>query len=303
MTAGGGAPGGPEPGVPAPGGAQPDPPGPPVRRRAARVDRRPAPAGDNPGEAGARRGPGRPASQPAPPAQMRRAGTSPAGTATPVLALEHAAKSFGAVRALDRRVDRPLRRRGARAGRRERRGQVDAGEDPRRACTSRTAATLLIDGQPVVLHGPAGARDAGIAIIYQEPTLFPDLTRRREHLHGPPAAAGRPAHRPARDARGGRRSSSRGSASSSTRRRIARGLSIADQQIVEIAKALSLDARVIVMDEPTAALSAVEVEPAVRRGRARCARRARRCSSSPTGWRRSSRSASGSRSCATAGTC
>ena len=42
--------------------------------------------------------------------------------------------------------------------------------------------------------------------------------------------------------------------------RIARGLSIAEQQIVEIAKALSLDARVIVMDEPTAALSAVEVD-------------------------------------------
>jgi rhamnose transport system ATP-binding protein len=40
--------------------------------------------------------------------------------------------------------------------------------------------------------------------------------------------------------------------------RIARGLSIADQQVVEIGKALSLDARVIVMDEPTAALSATE---------------------------------------------
>jgi len=42
--------------------------------------------------------------------------------------------------------------------------------------------------------------------------------------------------------------------------RPARGLSIADQQIVEIAKALSFEARVIVMDEPTAALSGVEVE-------------------------------------------
>ena len=42
--------------------------------------------------------------------------------------------------------------------------------------------------------------------------------------------------------------------------RIARGLSIAEQQIVEIGKALSLDAKVIVMDEPTAALSSVEVE-------------------------------------------
>ena len=38
------------------------------------------------------------------------------------------------------------------------------------------------------------------------------------------------------------------------------GLSIADQQIIEIAKAISLDARVLIMDEPTAALSGVEVE-------------------------------------------
>ena len=42
--------------------------------------------------------------------------------------------------------------------------------------------------------------------------------------------------------------------------RPARGLSVADQQIVEIAKALSLNARVLVMDEPTAALTSVEVE-------------------------------------------
>ena len=43
-------------------------------------------------------------------------------------------------------------------------------------------------------------------------------------------------------------------------RRPAQGLSIADQQIIEIAKAISLDARVLIMDEPTAALSGVEVE-------------------------------------------
>src|SRR5262249_49959675 len=42
-------------------------------------------------------------------------------------------------------------------------------------------------------------------------------------------------------------------------RRPARGLSVADQQIVEIAKAISFNARIFVMDEPTAALTAVEV--------------------------------------------
>jgi rhamnose transport system ATP-binding protein len=42
--------------------------------------------------------------------------------------------------------------------------------------------------------------------------------------------------------------------------RAAQGLSIADQQVVEIAKAISLDARVLIMDEPTAALSGVEVD-------------------------------------------
>ena len=42
--------------------------------------------------------------------------------------------------------------------------------------------------------------------------------------------------------------------------RVARGLSVADQQIVEIAKSISFNAKVIVMDEPTAALTEVEVE-------------------------------------------
>ena len=53
--------------------------------------------------------------------------------------------------------------------------------------------------------------------------------------------------------------SSTGSASTSTPG-AALGLSIADQQIIEIAKAISLDASLLIMDEPTAALSGVEVE-------------------------------------------
>ena len=75
--------------------------------------------------------------------------------------------------------------------------------------------------------------------------------------------------------------------------RPARGLSIADQQLVEIAKALSFEARMLIMDEPTAALSGVEVERLFAVARS-LRDEGRRCSSSRTGSTRSSRSASGS---------
>jgi rhamnose transport system ATP-binding protein len=114
------------------------------------------------------------------------------------------------------------------------------------------------DGVPLVLNGPADAQAAGIAIIYQEPTLFPDLTV-AENVFIP--------HQPlGRARRIDRRAMNRGARELFARlgveldpARIARGLSIAEQQLVEIAKALSVDARVVVMDEPTAALSAAEV--------------------------------------------
>ncbi|HLH59320.1 MAG TPA: sugar ABC transporter ATP-binding protein [Streptosporangiaceae bacterium] len=117
---------------------------------------------------------------------------------------------------------------------------------------------LLVNGEPTVLHGPGGAIAARIAIIYQEPTLFPDLSVAENIFMGrQPLRRGRridakemTAEADAIFARLGVRLDPG---------RIARGLSIADQQLVEIAKALSLEARVIVMDEPTAALSAVEV--------------------------------------------
>jgi rhamnose transport system ATP-binding protein len=118
---------------------------------------------------------------------------------------------------------------------------------------------MTLDGRPLVLNGPADARAAGIAVIYQEPTLFPDLSVAENIFIG---------RQPLRSYRRIDAAAMREKAKELFARlgvhldpdRPARGLSIADQQLVEIAKALSFDARVLVMDEPTAALSGVEVE-------------------------------------------
>src|SRR5437762_3552428 len=93
----------------------------------------------------------------------------------PLLRLEHAAKSFGAVRALeDVHID-------LYAG--EAHGLV--GENGAGKSTmvkilagvhNPDGGTLTLDGQPLVFTGPADALAAGIAVIYQEPTLFPDLS-------------------------------------------------------------------------------------------------------------------------------
>jgi rhamnose transport system ATP-binding protein len=118
---------------------------------------------------------------------------------------------------------------------------------------------LLVSGQPVTLSGPAAARAAGIAVIYQEPMLFPDLTVAENIFMGrQPVRRGRRIDRSAMHKAANAIFAQLGVVLDPARP--AKGLSVADQQIVEIAKALSLNARVLVMDEPTAALSSVEVE-------------------------------------------
>ncbi len=123
----------------------------------------------------------------------------------------------------------------------------------------RDSGEMRVDGQPVDFHSPHDARDAGIAVIYQEPTLFPDLSIAENVVMGYHPLGGlkridrRAMHQRVQgllDRLGVRLDPERP----------VRGLSIADQQIVEIAKALSFDARILIMDEPTAALSGPEVE-------------------------------------------
>jgi rhamnose transport system ATP-binding protein len=121
------------------------------------------------------------------------------------------------------------------------------------------SGTVELDGAPVELHSPADAKAAGIAVIYQEPTLFPDLSVAENIAMGhPPLGRFKTVDRTAMQRQAGRLFDRLGVSIDPARP--ARGLSIADQQLVEIAKALSAQARVVVMDEPTAALTGVEVE-------------------------------------------
>ncbi|MGN9777594.1 sugar ABC transporter ATP-binding protein [Micromonospora sp. H33] len=176
----------------------------------------------------------------------------------PVLSLHGVSKSFGAVAALrDVRLDLHAGEAHALVG------ENGAGKSTLVKILAGVhqpdTGTVTLDGREVVFGGPADARAAGIAVIYQEPTLFPDLSVAENIFIG---------RQPLR----GMRRIDAAAMRSRTRElfarlgvhidpdRPARGLSIADQQLVEIAKALSFDARVLVMDEPTAALSGVEVQ-------------------------------------------
>lgn len=124
---------------------------------------------------------------------------------------------------------------------------------------SRDAGTFEMEGEPVQFRSTADAKAAGIAVIYQEPTLFPDLSVTENIFMGrqPTGRFGR-IDKAAMRAEVVRLLGRLGVRIDPDRP--TEGLSIADQQIIEIAKAISLDAKALIMDEPTAALSGVEVE-------------------------------------------
>ncbi len=115
---------------------------------------------------------------------------------------------------------------------------------------------ILLSGEPIVIGSAAEAQRHGIAAIYQEPLLFPDLNVAENifisHQDRGPVTAWRQMFREA-----DRILASLGVALDV--RSPARGLTLAAQQSVEIAKAISLNVRVLIMDEPTASLSAHEV--------------------------------------------
>ena len=121
------------------------------------------------------------------------------------------------------------------------------------------SGTIVLDGEAIALHGPAHARALGIAVVHQEPRLFPDLTVAENVFMGDPPAGVLGSV----DWGAMRRSAAALFGGLGVRMEVGdlvRGLSMADQQLIEIAKALSVEARVLILDEPTASLSAHEVE-------------------------------------------
>jgi rhamnose transport system ATP-binding protein len=176
--------------------------------------------------------------------------------AAPLLALRQIAKSFAGVRAL-RGVDFELQA-----------GEVHAllGENGAGKSTLIKVVTgahqpdsgaIELAGQPVENLSPSLARSLGIACIYQQPALFPDLTVAENiGLRLEPARPLRGVDWPGRRTRAAellRRIGANIAPDSEVR-----SLSMPEQQLVEIACALGSGARIVIMDEPTASLTQKE---------------------------------------------
>jgi rhamnose transport system ATP-binding protein len=121
------------------------------------------------------------------------------------------------------------------------------------------AGEIRIDGKTVERLGPAAAHASGIAAIYQQPALFPDLSVMENIALGleHPSA-------PRRVKWAKRRIQAtellqRVGASFDPNTEV-RELSMPEQQLVEIARALGAGARILIMDEPTASLTSKEVD-------------------------------------------
>jgi len=178
------------------------------------------------------------------------------GEERPVLEMVHVSKQFGATLALDD-VSLELRR-----------GEIHAllGENGAGKSTlikimtgvqRQDSGEIHIAGAPVRVTSSQDAQRLGVAAIYQEPMIFPDLSVAENIFIGH--------HDRGKivDRRRMEREASEVLARLDVRLDVgepARGLTLAEQQTVEIAKAISLDVRVLIMDEPTASLSAHEVQ-------------------------------------------
>ncbi len=180
-----------------------------------------------------------------------------AGEDQPLLALSGIAKRYGATRALDG-VDLTVR-----AGRIHAvLGENGAGKSSLIKCMAGVvkpdAGTMALDGVPVRFADPAAATAAGIVCVFQELSLIPDLSVADNILIADP-----PRRFGLVDRRAQRRRAEelllRAGASDIHPLALVRDLPLSRRQLVEIAKALARDPRLLILDEATSALTARDV--------------------------------------------
>ncbi|MEN3261738.1 sugar ABC transporter ATP-binding protein [Sodalis endosymbiont of Spalangia cameroni] len=176
---------------------------------------------------------------------------------SPVLTLRGISKSFGAIKAL-RQVDLTVRA-----------GEVHAlaGENGAGKSTLMNivdgilrpdAGSILLDGEPVDIRSPADAQRLGIGLVHQEIALCPDISVYENIWMAQTSGSGRPLMRHDDLRRRAQAVMDRLAPIPVTAR--VRDLSLSQQQLVEIAKALTLDCRILILDEPTAALTEPEAQ-------------------------------------------
>lgn len=119
--------------------------------------------------------------------------------------------------------------------------------------------SIIFEGKPVKINAPKDARDLGIAVIYQELALSPNLTVAENMFMGREKRRGKIFSDLNKEYRNAKPILERLGADFSPNARVS-DLSLGQRQLVEIAGALLSDARLIVMDEPTTALSERESE-------------------------------------------
>lgn len=174
-----------------------------------------------------------------------------------ILRINNLSKSFGSIRAL-RNVNFELRR-----------GEIHAiaGENGAGKSTLMNvidgilrpdSGTIEFDGTPVEIISPAMAQRLGIGFVHQEIALCPDISV-AENIY---MAATNTSKSVLMDYRSlhQRAKAILGTLSDISPDKLVRDLSISQQQLVEIAKALTLDCRVLILDEPTAALTEKEAQ-------------------------------------------
>ncbi|MCX2730863.1 sugar ABC transporter ATP-binding protein [Saccharopolyspora sp. NFXS83] len=121
-----------------------------------------------------------------------------------------------------------------------------------------TSGRIEVDGAQVTYQGPASARRLGISMVHQEFALAPDLSVAENLFIGHEPGSGGWISR-AEERRAARELLAKVGLRVDPGRRVGR-LSTAEQQRVELAKALAVEAKVLILDEPTATLTERETE-------------------------------------------